>query len=205
MVLKQRVHTISFILYLICNLPDKKAVNAPRAIVAPSLEAGAVGASTAYADAHLERCPQSPCPGSAHTGLVGRRRRDRRGALGARLQFAGPLALSGTTFFSSTTCSSRCPTGLLPTLLAPQARPPSTRCSMTACSSVGGIFYTQQAFSRVRQRCCVLPQTHSISSPSILHMHSSFHTHHFDHRHTYTRLQYRLGHRSRTNLTHHMT
>ena len=105
------------------------------------LEAGAIGASAAYADAHLERCPQSPCPGSADTGSVGRRRRTRRGARGARLQFGGPLALSGTTFFSSTTCSPRCPTGLLPTLLAPRARSPSTRCSSTACLSVGGIFY----------------------------------------------------------------
>ena len=171
---------------------SKKVVNTTRAMATSGLEAGDVGASTAYADAHLERCPQSPCPGSADTGSVGRRRRDRRGARGASLQFVGLWALSGTTFFSSTACSPRCPTGLLPTLLAPQARPPSTRCSMTACSSVGGIFYTQQAFSRVRQRCCDLPQTHSIPSPSILHMHSSFRTRHFHHRHPYTRLQHRL-------------
>ena len=120
------------------------------------LEAGYVGASTAYADALIERCPQSPCPSSADTGSVGRRRRDRRGARGASLQFVGLLALSGTTFFSSTTCSSRCPTGLLPTLLAPRARSPSTRCSSTACLSVGGIFLQHNRLSLECSRGAVL-------------------------------------------------
>ena len=64
-------------------------------------------------------------------------------------------------------------------------------------------FTAQQASSRVQQRYCVLPQTHGIPSPSIPHMHSSFQARHFNHRHTYTRLQHRLGHRSRTNLIYH--
>ena len=155
-------------------------------MVASGLEAGAVGASTAYADAHLERCPQSPCPGSADTGSVGRRRRDRRGAREASLQFVGLLALSGTTFFSPTTCSPRCPTGLLPTLLAPRARSPSTRCSSTACLSVGGIFYNirgilssaaevlcspsnpQHSISEHPTHALILPHT-SLPSPSPIH------------------------------------
>jgi hypothetical protein len=161
-------------------------------MAASGLEAGGVRALTAYANAHLERCPQSPCPSSADTGSVGRRRRIRRGARGARLQSGGPLALSGTTFFSSTTCSSRCLTGLLPTLRASPTRSSSSRCSATTCSAVGGTFYKQQALSRVQQRCSKPSQTHDASSPNILHTRSSFHTRHFHHRHPYTRLQHRL-------------
>ena len=66
-------------------------------------------------------------------------------------------------------------------------------------------FLQQHALSRVQQRCSKPPQTLSTPSPSILHTCPSFHTRHFHYRHPYTRLQYRLGHRSRTNLTHHMT
>ena len=66
------------------------------------------------------------------------------------------------------------------------------RCFATTCSAVGGTFYIQQAVSRVQQRCSKPPQTHSTSSPSILHTHLSFHTRHFHHRHPYTRLQHRL-------------
>ena len=35
----------------------KKVVNAARAMASSGMEAGAIGASAAYADAHLERCP----------------------------------------------------------------------------------------------------------------------------------------------------
>ena len=66
-------------------------------------------------------------------------------------------------------------------------------------------FFQQEALSRVQQRCSKPSQTLSTPSPSILHTCPSFHTRHFHYRHPYTRMQYRLGHRSRTNLTHHMT
>ena len=72
-------------------------------------------------------------------------------------------------------------------------------------SSVLPLSPKQQAVSRVQLRCSNPPQTHSASSPSILHTRSSFHTRHFHYRHPYTRLQHRLGHPSRTNLTYHMT
>ena len=66
-------------------------------------------------------------------------------------------------------------------------------------------FYKQQGPSRVWQRYSKPPQTHSTSSRSILHTRSSFHIRHFHYRHPYTRLQHRLEHVSRTNLTYHMT
>ena len=66
-------------------------------------------------------------------------------------------------------------------------------------------FLQQQVLSREQQRYSKPPHTLSTSSRSILHTRSSFHIRHFHYRHPYTRLQHRLEHVSRTNLTYHMT
>ena len=77
----------------------EKVVNTARAMVASGLEAGAAGVLAVHADAHLERGPQSPCPDSAHTGSVGRRRRNRRGARGTQLQLVADV-VGASQFFS---------------------------------------------------------------------------------------------------------
>ena len=77
----------------------QKVVNTTRAMVASGLEAGAAGVLAVHADAHLERGPQSPCPDSAHTGSVGRRRRNRRGARGTQLQLVAAV-VGASQFFS---------------------------------------------------------------------------------------------------------
>ena len=70
-------------------------------MVSSSLEAGPVVALAVHTDVHLELGPQSPGPGSADMGLVGRRRCDRRGACGLlrELKVAAAVDL-GATFFS---------------------------------------------------------------------------------------------------------
>ena len=68
-------------------------------MVASGLEAGAAGVLAVHADAHLERGPQSPCPDSAHTGSVGLRRRNRRGASGTQLQLVAAV-VGASQFFS---------------------------------------------------------------------------------------------------------
>ena len=158
-------------------------------MVSSSLEAGPVGALAVHADAHLERGPQSPSPGSADIGSAGCRRRCRRGAHGAHLQLVAAVVWSVTIFFYSTTSSSRCYSRSLPTLRASPTCSTSTRCSSTTCSTVGGTLYKKKAFSRVQQRCSKPPQTLSTSSPSILHTRPSFHARHFHHPHPYARLQ----------------
>jgi hypothetical protein len=66
------------------------------------------------------------------------------------------------------------------------------------------ILYQEEAVSRVELKYSKPPKTPSTSTRSILHARPSFHTRHFLYRHPYTRLQHRLGHPSRTNLTDHM-
>ena len=113
-------------------------------MVASGLEAGAAGVLAVHADAHLERGPQSPCPDSAHTGSVGRRRRNRRGARGTQLQLVAAVVGASQIFFSSMPCSSRCYFRSLLTLLASPNRSSSARCSSTTSSSVGGTFYNNR-------------------------------------------------------------
>ena len=67
-------------------------------MVSSGLEAGAVGVLAAHADAHLERGPQLPCPDSAHTGSVGCRRRNRRGARGTQLQLVAAVVGASQIF-----------------------------------------------------------------------------------------------------------
>ena len=50
---------------------SQKFGNSSRSMADTGLEAGAVGAIEAHANADLERGPQSPGPGSVHTGSVG--------------------------------------------------------------------------------------------------------------------------------------
>ena len=70
-------------------------------MVSSSLEAGAVGVLAVHADAHLEHGPQSPCPDGAHTGSVGRRRRNRRGAHGTQIQMVAAVVGASQIFLSN--------------------------------------------------------------------------------------------------------
>ena len=174
-------------------------------MVASGLEAGAAGVLAVHADAHLERGPQSPCPDSAHTGSVGRRRRNRRGARGGHNYNWLLLWLERHNFFLTNTMLFS-----LPLSLAAHAAGIADLLIVIALlvDNVLGRrwhFYKQQGLSREQQRYSKLPHTLSTSSRSILHTRSSFHIRHFHYRHPYTRLQHRLEHVSRTNLTYHMT
>eukprot|EP00325_Prymnesiales_sp_UTEX-LB-985_P004319 CAMPEP_0174711562 /NCGR_PEP_ID=MMETSP1094-20130205/12845_1 /TAXON_ID=156173 /ORGANISM="Chrysochromulina brevifilum, Strain UTEX LB 985" /LENGTH=76 /DNA_ID=CAMNT_0015910517 /DNA_START=244 /DNA_END=471 /DNA_ORIENTATION=- len=70
-------------------------------MVSSSFEPGPVGALAAHADAHLERGPQSPGPGSADMISAGRHRCDRRGVCGLLRELQMVAAVDwGTTSFS---------------------------------------------------------------------------------------------------------